>query len=197
MVNGSMRVPSPLRPALEVGAPDAVGIHRMCQRFAIRLGPSPLLARNHQPGPLHHLADGAGGRPRPARLIAFQYPFQFAWSPRHVRLAQFQHRLLDPDRRLVGMKSRRPVQFRQPLHSILPVTPQPHIPSLSRYAELTAQIRHRMLIALVLEHKAQLLFHHTARSPGHVELVNPQHSPVAVSAMSPVQSVRNVTGPYR
>jgi hypothetical protein len=29
-----------------------------------------------------------------------------------------------------------------------------------------------LIVALALKHKAQLLFHHTARSPGHLDVVN-------------------------
>src|SRR5215472_13386213 len=44
---------------------------------------------------------------------------------------------------------------------------------LARDAELAAQIRHRLLVALVLEDKAQLLFHHTARFRGHKDVLRP------------------------
>ena len=50
-------------------------------------------------------------------------------------------------------------------------------------------------IALLLKDKAQPLFHHTARFPGHNDVLSPSRL-VAVSEMPPVQYVEHLTGPY-
>ena len=71
--------------------------------------------------------------------------------------------------------SRRPVQFRQSLQPRLPVAPQPHIAGLPRNPEPRTQLRHRLLIPLILKHKAQLLVHRTARFPRHRRSTRPSH----------------------
>src|SRR5882762_11859487 len=139
----------------------------MRQGFAVRRRLPPLLARYHQTFALQQLADGARRRPLPSWLVALQHALQFARSPAHVRLAQFQNLLLDLARGLVRMPLRRPLPFRQPSHSRLPVPPQPDIPGFPRYPEALAELRHGLLLALILEDKPQLLFHHTARFPWH------------------------------
>ena len=85
------RTVAALEPALEVGAPDAVGLPGMRQRLRVGLGPAPLLARHHQPRALDDLAHRAGRGPCPSRLIPLQNPLQLARPPAHVRLAQTKH----------------------------------------------------------------------------------------------------------
>src|ERR1039457_4633222 len=172
-------------PALEVGAPDAVGLHGMLKRLRVGFCFASPLARYHQPGALDDLAEGAGGRPAAPRLIAIKNPLQLARTPAHVRFPQRQHCLFDLRRRLVGMMPRSPVQFHQPAGPMLTITPQPYIASLPRDPIAAAQLPHRLFIALILIDKAQLLVHHTARSPGHEELV-PPHPLVAVSGISSI-----------
>ena len=71
-----------LEPALEIGAPDAVRLHRMRQRLRIGFGAATLPARHNQPGTLDDLAHGAGRRPPPPRLIPLQNALQLARTPR-------------------------------------------------------------------------------------------------------------------
>jgi len=143
----------------------------MGQRLGVGLGAPPLLARHDQSGALDDLADGAGGRPRAARLIALQNPLQLARSPRHMRLAQSQYRSFDLLRCLVGVMQPAPVQFHQSADSMLAKTTQPHIARIARDPVTAAKFAHRLLIALIIKHKAQLLFHYTARFPGHEDVL--------------------------
>ena len=156
-----------LEPALEIGAPDAVRLHRMRQRLGVRLGPATLLARHDQSGTLDDLAHRAGCRPRSSRLISLQNPLQLARTPAHVRLAQLQHCALDCGSRLVGMLLRSPVQFHQAHDSMQAVTSKPRVTGIAAYAKPGTKLPHRLLIALILKDKAQLLIHNTARFPGH------------------------------
>jgi hypothetical protein len=132
-----------------------------------------LLARHHQSSALDHLAERARRRPHPARLIPLQNPLQLPRSPAHVRLPQLQHRPLHHLGGLVGMRAWRPGQFHQTSRSLLTITPQPHIAGLARDPMAAAQFPHRLLIALILKDKAQLLLHHTARFPGHNSVLKP------------------------
>jgi hypothetical protein len=95
------------------------------------------------------------------------------------------------------MPVRRPVQLYQPGDPRLPVPPQPHITGLARDPEAGAQLRHRLLIPFLLKDTPQLLFHHTARFPGHGDVVLAATPRSAVSDVSPVQNVSYVHGPYR
>src|ERR1700675_4515870 len=65
------------------------------------------------------------------------------------------------------MPLRGPVQFCQPSHSCLPVPPQPDIAGFPRNPEALTELRHGLLIPLILKDKPQLLLHHTARFPWH------------------------------
>src|SRR5208337_5597762 len=142
------------------------------------------------------LAHGAGGRPRPARLVPLQNPLQLPWTPAHVRLAQLQHCLLKPHSRLVGVTVWSPVQLHQPGHPRLPVSSEPNIAGLSRDLEAGAKFPHRLLIPLILKDKPKLLVHRTARFPGHDDVLPPprlvrqcQICPrLVLSAMSPVRT---------
>src|ERR1019366_8396453 len=169
MVSGSMRVPSPLLNQPLKSPHHTRFDSSMSQRLRVRLGPAPLPALDHQPGTLHNLPHRAGCRPTAPWLVPLQNPMQLAWSPRHVRLAQSQHRRLDGNRGLVGMTLRCPVQCHQSFRPALPVTTQPNIARLSADPKPLAQSPYRLLIAHILKHKAQLLFHHTARSPAHLD----------------------------
>ena len=51
-------------------------------------------------------------------------------------------------------------------------------------------------MALLLNDKAQLLVHRTAHSAAHLDVVIKHQHACAVSGMSPVHYVRDVTGPY-
>ena len=117
MVSGSMRAPSPaLNQPLKSAHHTRLDSSGVRQRLCVGLGPPPLLARNHQPGALDDLADRAGRRPRPPRLVPLQNALQLARTPAHVRLAQIKHRSLHPRQSWLGCESRRPVQF-QPVPS--------------------------------------------------------------------------------
>ena len=140
---------------------------------AVRLGFVSFLARYHQPGALDDLAHSAGGRPRWSGTVALQNPPQFPRTPPHMRLTQLQHGTLDLRAGLVGMAQRRPVQFLQSLQPILTEPAQHHIAGLAGNPELPAQISHGLLIAFILKDKTQLLVHHTARFPGHEDVVRP------------------------
>jgi hypothetical protein len=168
----------------------------MRKGLGVGLRPAPLLARNHQPGALNDLAHGAHRWPHATRLVPLQNPLQLPRSPRHVSLAQTQHRFFDRNRCLVGMTQRSPVQLQQPFRATLTVTADPDIARLPADPKSFAQSLHRLLIALILKHKAQLLLHHTARSPAHLHVVinaiglrQCQISPrFDMSAMSPVRT---------
>ena len=186
MVSGSMRVPSPaLNQPLKSAHQTRLDSMACASGSRVRLGSAPFLARHHQPGALDDLADGAGGRPRSPRMIALQNPLQLPRTPAHMRLPQLQHGTLDLRAGLVGMTLRRPVQFLQSPQPVLTEPAQHHIPGLARDPEPAAQLPHGGLFALILKDKAQLLFHHTARFPGHEDVVRPH----ALGC-----SVRNVPG---
>src|SRR5277367_330272 len=154
-------------PALEVRAPHPVRPVGMRQWFGVRRRLASLLARHHQPFSLQHLPDRARRRPLPSRFVTLQHPLQLARSPAHMRLPQLQNQLFTLCRRLVRMTRCAPVPFCQPEHSALPIPPQPHVPGFPCDPEALAQLRHGLLIPLILKDKPQLLLHHTARFPWH------------------------------
>jgi len=122
-------------------------------------------------------------------------------SPRTVRAywpPNTNHRgpMLDLLRRLVLMPLPGPALFSQPFPTYGLIAPQPYIPGLACDPIAFAQFRHRSLMLLVLEHKPQLLFHHTARSPWHALLFTRACHRFAVSDMCPVCSVRHLPGLY-
>jgi hypothetical protein len=137
--------------------------------------------RRNQSSALHDLPDRARRRPRPPRLVPLQYPLKLPRAPAHVRCSQLHHGPLHIRRRLVGMAPRSPVQFHQPARTLLTIPPQPYVPGFPRHPKPAAQIPHRPLFALIVIHKAQLLFHRTARSPGHQAVLNPARPRCSVS----------------
>jgi hypothetical protein len=84
-----------------------------------------------------------------------------------------------------------PNQLQQSFQPVPPITPQPHVSGLAAYAELPTKLRHGLLIAFIRKHKPPPLSIALFALQGIMTFYSPLPL-AAVSAMSPVQSVRHV-----
>src|SRR5580704_2005454 len=90
-----------------------------------------------------------------------------------MSLAQCQQLLLGRWLGLIGMSNGCTAAIFKPRFPLHLAPPQPLVAALPRDLVDPAQLRHRPLPALILLHKPLPLFHHAARSPGHVIFYRP------------------------
>src|SRR6266478_4701395 len=169
----------------------------MRQRFPVRGGAAALLASDDQAFALQQGSNGADRRPAASRFIALQNMLELARAPAHMRLPQFQNHALDLFRRLVAMPVRRAAALDQAQHSCLAIAPQPHVPGFARNLKSLTEFGHSVFTRVILQYKAKLFFHNTARFPWHaLGSTRPCHL-FTVSGILPVCFVRDPPSPYQ
>ena len=106
------------KPALEVDAPQVVGLLPLDKGLAPRRRPAASLAPAHQPGPVQQVPSRAGSWPGDPRLTSLQPGYQFLGAPGRVRLPGRNQALRDRLPRFIGMPVGGPGSG-LPIHPIL------------------------------------------------------------------------------
>src|SRR5579883_325269 len=180
-------------PALEVDAPEVVGLRHRLEGPGERLCRPPAPARRAQAFPAQQIADRRRRRPWPLPIASHQDRPQLLRPP--IRpLAPQRH---DRRRDLLGHRHavtmRRPRARHQTAGSFLLIAPHQPIAGVTADAEALAQHRHRHLPTQILRDERRLLVHDAGFLPRHR-----QRPPFAdrenLSGIYPVYSVRNLSG---
>ena len=173
MVGDGQRVTVPpiaeLELALEVGAPQIIGMRALRQRRAARAVARPAAALD-QAVAIEHRMDGAlGGNPDIAVEPPDQQFADLAGAPVRLLALQPDNQALDLLRELVGVAHRPPGAVAQGLKPVLLVAIENLVAGLAGYAELPADLGHGFPVQQAGD-KAKALFHHRTRFPRHPHL---------------------------
>src|SRR5258708_14365659 len=180
-------------PALEVDAPHRVGLVGRGERLAVGWAAwtAPPLAR--QPALGQPAADRARRRRHDLRPNLSQLAPKLLRTPA-VALVQCQDRAHQLALARTAVMVRCPAAVLQPVNPFQLVALQPLVASVAADPEGAAHPRHHRPFFRRRKHKAHPLLHGTGLFPRHRQTLLP--SIENLSAMYPVHSVSNLSGPY-
>ncbi len=156
--------------------------------------PRATLAPPRQPRERQQCPHRARRRPRNVRMIQLQTPLQLLRTPRRLITAQRHDRFAFSFANSLRATMRRMAPLGQPRRSLQAPARQHLIARLAADAELTTQLRHRLLASLVGHAKPRLLLHRTGLRPNHRSNLPASSDHLDLLPILPVYSVTHHAG---